>query len=192
MKAIHLLLALCVAMLGSSANATTTTPLPGDSLYQLDVPMTDQDGRQRELADLRGGVVVVSLFYTACPYMCPLIIDSLRQNERALDTDQRKQLSVVLVSVDAKRDTPERLKAMARERQLDTPRWTLAHTDAAHVRSLAAALDIAYRELPDGEFSHASKLVLLDRDGRIVATTDTMGKLDDSFVKALKQQLITH
>lgn len=189
MSAIRLLLLLCLATVGHAAIAATAAPLPGDSLYRLGVSMTDQDGRARDLSDLRGRVTVVSLFYTACPYMCPLIIDTLRQNERALGDDERGRLSILLVSVDAERDTPERLKAKAVERGLEPSRWTLARADVAQVRSLAAALDIPYRALPDGEFSHASTLVLLDRDGRIVARTDTMGRLDDDFVQALKRQL---
>ena len=171
------------------AFAAPTDPLPGDSLYQLAVPLTDHDGAERTLDDLRGKVVVVSMFYTTCPYMCPLIIDTVRQSERALDDAQRARLSVLLVSLDAKRDDPGRLKAQLTQRKLDGARWTLARTDAAHVRKLAAALGIQYRELDDGEFNHSSVLILLDRDGRIVARTETMGKTDPAFIDALKQQL---
>lgn len=182
---------LVLIVAGIAAHAATPSALPGDSMYQLALPMTDQDGRPRSLADLRGGVTVVSLFYTSCPYMCPLIIDTLRQSERALDDDERSRLSILLVSLDAEHDTPAVLKAKAVERKLDTRRWTLARTDAAQVRKLAALLDIQYRELADGGFSHSSKLVLLDRDGRIVASTETMGKLDDAFMQALRKQLAT-
>lgn len=177
------------SLFANHAHSAQPAVLPGDSVYQLAVPLTDQDGRQRTLADLRGGVVVVSMFYTSCPYMCPLIIDTLRQSERALDVGERARLSVLLVSFDAQRDGPTELKAQAEKRKLDTTRWTLARTDATHVRKLAATLGIQYRQLVDGEFSHSSMLILLDRDGRIVATTDTMGKTDPAFIEVLKKQL---
>ena len=74
------------------------------------------------------------------------------------------------------REVREFVKAQAEKRKLDTTRWTLARSEAPAIRKLAAALGIQYRELPDGEFSHASVLVLLDREGRIAARTETMGK----------------
>ena len=184
------LVALLVAgLFARPAHSAKPAALPGDSVYHLAVPLTDQDGRMRGLADQRDRVVIVSMFYTSCPYMCPLIIDTLRQSERALDAAERERLSVLLVSFDAKRDGPAELKAQATQRKIDTGRWTLARTDAPHVRKLAAALGIQYRELVDGEFSHSSMLLLLDREGRIVARTETMGKTDPAFIEALKKQL---
>lgn len=185
-----LMLALVTGSLcAGPVRAAPATSLPGDSLYQLAVPLTDQDGRPRTLDAFRGKVVVVSMFYTSCPYMCPLIVDTLRMSERALEDQQRARLAVLLVSLDAKRDGPAELAALADKRKLDRARWTLARTDAAHVRKLAAALGIQYRELEDGEFNHSSMLILLDGEGRIVARTDTMGKTDPDFIAALKKQL---
>lgn len=169
--------------------AAPGNPLPGDSIYHLATPLIDQDARRFDIAELRGKVVVTSLFYTSCPYMCPLIIDTLRQTERALDDEERARLNVLLITLDTKRDDPAALKAQAQKRKIDTARWTLARTESADVRKYAAAIDIAYRELPNGEFSHASTLVLLDREGRIVARTDTMGKIDADFVEAIRRQL---
>ena len=176
-------------VLAERAHCAEPAALPGDSVYHLAVPLIDQEGRARALDGKRGEVVIVSMFYASCPYMCPLIIDTLRQSERTLDAEQRARLSVLLVSFDAKRDGPAELKAQATQRKIDTARWTLARTDASHVRKLAAALGIQYRELVDGEFSHSSVLILLDRDGRIVARTETMGKTDPVFIEALKKQL---
>lgn len=178
-----------IGLISVNAYAVPGSPLPGESLYNLTTPLIDQDARAQNLADSRGKVVVISLFYTSCPYMCPLIIDTLRQSERALDDVERANLSVLLVSLDAKRDGPAELKAQFERRKLDASRWTLARSEAPAVRKLAAALGIQYRELPDGEFSHASVLVLLDREGRIVARTETMGKTDPDFIAALKKQL---
>lgn len=180
---------LIALLLCSPAQAEAPAALPGDSIYQLDVPLVDQDGETHALPSLRGQPRIISMFYASCPYMCPLIIDTARITERKLDPEQRKKLSVLLVSMDAKRDDPAALTALARQRKIDTSEWTLARTDAANVRKLAAVLGIQYRELDDGEFSHSSVLILLDAEGRIVARTETMGKTDPEFVEAVERVL---
>ncbi|MBN8481170.1 MAG: SCO family protein [Xanthomonadales bacterium] len=159
--------------------------LPGDSLYQLRLPLTDQRGTARALDATRGEVTVVTMFYASCPYMCPLIIDTLKLTEARLDEAKRAHLRVLMVSLDAVNDTPDRLMALAGKRKLDAARWTLARTDAAHVRELATALGIRYRDLGNGDFNHSSMLVLLDREGRVLARTETMGKVDAAFLAAV-------
>ena len=182
------ILMLGLALAAATAGAAADT-LPGDSLYQLQVPLTDQRGAARALDATRGQVTVVTMFYASCPYMCPLIIDTLKLTEARLDDAKRARLRVLMVSLDAANDTPERLQAQVDKRKLDTSRWTLARTDAAHVRELATALDIRYRDLGNGDFNHSSMLVLLDRDGRVLARTETMGKVDDRFLAALDAAL---
>ncbi|MBL0164422.1 MAG: SCO family protein [Xanthomonadales bacterium] len=190
--ALAILLVLAMSGIAFSARAAPGTDLPGDSVYQLHAPLLDQDGKTIDFASLRGKPRLLTMFYASCPYMCPLIIDTARMSERALGEDERAKLSVLMVSFDAKRDNPAALKALADKRKVDTARWSLTGTDAAHVRKIAAILGIQYRPLDDGEFSHTSVLILLDAQGRIVARTETMGKVDPEFVAAIKQVLGTH
>ena len=184
-----LIVVFALTLLPSRAISSPPANLPGDSVYQLDAALTDQDGRVLHFADGRGKPRLVSMFYSACPYMCPLIIDTIKQTEHALPEPDRHRLEVLLVSFDAERDTPPVLKALAGKRHLDTPRWTLAHAEAAHVRRLAAVLGIQYRPLQNREFSHSSVLLLLDAQGRIVARTEKLGAPDADFVEAVKRLL---
>jgi len=177
------------ASIGVGATEPVGDALASDSVYQLDIALTDQNDRARTFASQRGRVSLVSMFYATCRFTCPLIIDALRQTEQALDAEARARLAVLLVSFDPEQDTPEELLALAVQRKLDLQRWTLARTESANVRTLAAILDIRYRELPDGEFSHTSPLILLDAQGRILARTDVLGKADPAFVEAVRQAL---
>lgn len=163
--------------------------VPSDSVYQLDAALTDQDGRALHFSDGRGKPRLVSMFYSSCPFMCPLIIDTIKKTEHALPEPDRERLEVLLVSFDADRDTPAALKTMAGKRHIDTPRWTLAHASAADVRSIAAVLGIQYRQLQNHEFSHSSVLVLLDAEGRIVARSEKLGEPDADFVAAVARVL---
>lgn len=191
MKLRHLLLA---ALLGLAAPlpATAASPaaLPGDSAYRLADTYTDQAGSDFQLADGRGRVRLVAMFYTSCRYVCPLIIDSAKGVEHALAPAERARLGVLLVSLDPARDDVAALRSVFDKRRLDPARWTLARTEAAGVRKLAAVLGVRYRALADGEFNHTSALVLLDRDGSVLARTEKLGSVPDpAFLAAVKAAL---
>lgn len=161
--------------------------LPGESIYRLDLALVDQDGRGVMLRERRGGPVLIAMFYTSCPYMCPLIVESIKRTEHALDDDGRARLRVVLVSFDSARDTPPVLKSTAEKRHIDLARWTLARAEPADVRRLAAVLDVQYRALPDGGFNHSGVMTLLDAEGRIAARTDKLGDVDAEFLAAVQK-----
>jgi protein SCO1/2 len=165
--------------------------LPGDSIYRLDIPLVNQDGAGSHLGDRRGKLQLVSMFYTSCKFVCPRILDTLLLTERSLSPEERQRVGVLVVSFDPVRDTPAELKSVFDKRKLDGARWTLARAEASNVRKLAAALDIRYRVLADGEINHATTLALLDREGRIVARTSTLGSQDPEFVTAIRNALST-
>lgn len=185
----------CLALLALALLAPSTAPavppataLPGDSVYQLPLPLTDQDGRRADWRARRGRPQLVSMFYTSCQYICPLIVESGKAVDRQLTPSQRQRLGVMLISMDPKRDDAAALKKVALERKVDTRRWTLAAPPAGDVRAVAGVLGIRYRQLADGEFNHTSALVLLDADGRVLARTERMGsRPDPEFVAAVRK-----
>ncbi len=178
-------------LLASDASAAgKTAPLPADSLYQLSLPLTDQDGHTANWGTRRGKPQLVAMFYTSCQYICPLIVDSGKAIERQLDAKQRNKLGILLISMDPQNDDPATLKTVVDKRKLDTSHWTLASPPKKDVRAVAGVLNIRYRELADGSFNHSSALVLLDADGRILARTEKMGSdPDPEFVAEVKKAL---
>jgi protein SCO1/2 len=170
------------------AAAPKPAPLPGDSVYQLTLPLTGQDGRTADWRALRGKPRLVSMFYTSCQYMCPLIVESGKAVERQLDAAQRARLGVVLVSMDPARDTPAVLQKTAAARGVDGKRWLLAAPPAASVREVAGVLGVRYKQLPNGDFNHNSVLVLLDAEGRILARSEKIGSVPDpDFLAAVRK-----
>jgi len=151
-------------------------------------PRVDQNGKGWDWRTHRGKPRVVSMFYTSCQYICPLIVDSGKAVEHALTPAERARLGIVLISMDPKRDTPAALMTVASKRRLDPARWSLASPRPEDVRAVAGVLGVRYRLLADGEFNHTSALVLLDADGRIVARTEQMGtRLDPEFLAAVRR-----
>ena len=183
--ALHLLAAAMLISLTASAAPTKTPTLPANSVYQLSVPFTDQEGRASTLADWRGKPVMITMFYSSCQFVCPRIVEALKKTEASLAPPHAK-LPVLMVTLDPARDDTATLKAMAEERHIDPKLWTLARTDARNVRKLAAMLGIQYRELPSGEFNHSSVIILLDAEGRVIGKTSVLGEADPAFVKLVR------
>lgn len=157
----------------------------GESIYQLELDLTDQAGEPIGLDVFKGQPVLVSMFYARCPHVCPMIISTIQMTEAELAPEQRERLRVLLVSLDPEHDTPERLAAAAAKQNVDTSRWKLARTDAAGVRQLAAVLGIRFRQRPDGEFNHTTLITLLDGGGVPVASADRLMHADPSILTAI-------
>ena len=162
-------------------------PLPANSIYQLAVPLTNQEGKSSNLIDRRGQPLLISMFYTGCQFVCPRIVDALKKTEESLTPAERSRVPVLMVTFDPARDDVAALKEVINERHLNSAQWTLARTDERHVRKLAATLAIQYRALPSGDFNHTSVLILLDAEGRIAGRTSTIGAADPTFVKLVKK-----
>lgn len=179
-----LLLPLLLASLAVHADAGEE---PGASLYQVEAALTDQDGRRHGLDVHRGHPVLITLFYASCPAACPLIIDTLRDTEKQLTAAERADLRVLMISVDPENDTPAALQALARQRRIDTARWTLSTADAETVRTIAALLDVQYRKLPDGGYNHSSVVTLLSPTGAILSRSTRLGTADTALVAKLRE-----
>lgn len=176
------LLITCVA-LAQPGNEKT---LPANSIYQLKVSLEDQSGTRVGLNHYQGQPTIVSMFYASCPHVCPLIISTIKLTEGVLNEQQRSELRVLMISVDPERDTPEILLDTLQRHVVDANRWSMTRPEADDLRTIAGVLGVKYKQLPDGEFNHNSKLILLDSTGKPVAHTSQIGRLDETFVEAVK------
>lgn len=145
------------------------------SVYDLETPWRDEEGRERGLASLRGKTQVVAMVYTQCTHTCPAIVAELKRLEAALPAEERAKVGFVLVSLDPARDTPAQLKAFAASMRLDAAAWTLLTGGEDAVRELAAVLGIRYRAETDAQISHSNTYLVLNADGRMVHRQDGVG-----------------
>jgi protein SCO1 len=167
--------------------AEAPAALPGASLYQLGITLDAAGGARLALDSLRGAPVIVTMFYSTCTSVCPMLTLAMQRIATGLDAGAR--VKFLMVSLDAVRDTPARLEEFAADHHLQRPPFIVAHATAADVRALAAALGIRYRQLPDASFSHSSVITLLDRDGVPVTRTPVLAAEDPGFVASVRAQL---
>ena len=106
--------AIGMATAASSAPlAMKVAALPGDSIYQLPVVLTGQDGRSTGLDSRRGAPVLIGMFYTSCKFVCPMLIETVHDVEAKLSAEEREHVTVLLVSIDPAHDSVEVLKRFA-------------------------------------------------------------------------------
>src|SRR3954452_23516339 len=77
-----------------------------------DVALTDTSGHQWNLLKQGAGKVTVTYFgYTNCPDACPQDMAALASAIRRLPVAQQKQVQVVFITVDPKRDSRAAIRA---------------------------------------------------------------------------------
>jgi len=137
------------------------------SLYLLDSKWTSDVNREIKLGALRGRPQIVAMFFTHCEYACPILVSELKTIESKLPPAVLAKVDFLLVSIDAKRDTPAELASFREKRQLTSERWTLLRGEADDARELAALLGVNYAEDSRGQFAHSNLITLLNAEGEV-------------------------
>ena len=173
---------------GEAAPANNTPPV-GDSIYALPVPLERSDGQRMPLAGFRGRPLLLAMFYSQCSSACPVLVERLRVSVGRLAPEERRRLTILLVSLDPGRDTPAALEEFAGRHHIGDDGWVLARASAHDTRALATVLGIRFRALPDGTITHSAPIVLLDAAGSIIARTTELQSDDAAFEAALRAAL---
>lgn len=176
----------------TAAASTANNALPGNSLYQLDISLTDASNQRFSLRDMAGTPVLVTMFYGDCNAACPIIIETLKRTVEALGPNASK-LRVLMVSLDPFNDSPAGLAQLVKNKQLDPQRFRLAVAkDESQTRMLAGALQIKFRQLGDGVINHTTRVALLDGSGLTKAVSTRLDTTPDAeFVKQINSLLKT-
>jgi protein SCO1/2 len=109
--------AAALAGCGSSGSSHTGVP-PSNRLEGLllnppqpaaPLALHNYTGQLVSLATMRGKAVFVTFVYTHCPDVCPLIVSNLARAQRSLGPAAR-DVRIVAVTVDPRRDTPKAIR----------------------------------------------------------------------------------
>ncbi len=132
-----------------------------------DFTLLNREGKPVRLSSYRGKPLLVSFIYTACFQICPLTTRSLQTAvEAGRDVFGTDQYNIVSIGFNQPGDTPEALKAFARQHRISQPNWEFLSPHASIVESLAHEFGFSYAATPAG-FDHVLQVTLLDADGRI-------------------------
>jgi len=167
--AVLIALAAAVALLDSAPPAK---PLPVYGAV-TNFSLSDQDGRMVSPADWRGRICVVDLIFTRCLGPCPIVSGTMARLQAALPASPPVRL--VSLTSDPAYDTPAELKKYGERFGARPGVWTFLTGPKEMLRHLAmeelklSMVDkpAAEQETPVDLVIHSTKLVLLDRQGRI-------------------------
>lgn len=171
------------------ADAALSSSLPADSVYNLAVNLEDQFGEMHGLDQHKGQATLVTMLYASCPHVCPMIISTIKLTESKLSVEEQARLRIMTISIDPERDTPEVLLELMERHAVDAARWSLVRPEPGDLRAIAGVFGFKYKQLPDGEFNHSTKIILLDSAGRQIASTGQLGRHDPAFLEAIKASL---
>jgi len=129
--------------------------------------LTDHNGSPRTLADFRGKVVLVVFGFTQCPDVCPTTLADLASTMKLLG-DRAREVQVLFVTVDPKRDTPELLRQYVTAFH---PEFLALHGDAAATSKATRDFKVYAQEQPGktaGSYTvnHSVQVFVMDRAGK--------------------------
>ncbi len=122
-----------------------------------------------KLSDFRGKLVLIYFGYTHCPDICPTALALTTGALKQLNPQDLAQVQTLFISVDPKRDTPER---MAEYAGFFHPSIIGLTGSEAQINDVARRFG-AYYSIADGasadsyEVDHSSQTVVVDRDGQV-------------------------
>jgi protein SCO1/2 len=166
---------------------TDTAGFSDMSIYNLPSTWTNQNGEELQIKDLQGDVLVMVMIYTTCKAACPRLVADMRNIEEKLPENTKGKVKMIFVSIDPETDTPERLKAFAKENLMDEEPWLFLRSTEANTREFAAVLAVNYKEISPINFSHSNIISVFNEKGVLVFQQEGLGVNSDNTIKNIEQ-----
>ncbi|PCH75777.1 MAG: SCO family protein [Flavobacteriaceae bacterium] len=145
------------------------TPIPS---FQF----TNQDGVLMSSDYYKGKVYVVEFFFTTCTTICPKMNVNMVKIQNEFYS--RIDFGIASFSINPKHDSPEILKAYAKEKGANSKRWHFFTGDQDAIYDLATNGFTLYvgenDQVLDG-FEHSGSFALIDKNGFIRSRKDNFG-----------------
>ena len=185
-----------IACLGFvSMNATsnikvskTQGALPDSSVYQLTSTWESDVGKPIQLQSLRGKPRVMTMFFSQCESICPMLMGQLKLLEMELPKDLKQRFGFVLVTFDVERDSVESLRDYRKRLGFSLDNWKILRGNADDTRELALLLGVEFQPGGKGQIDHNGLIVLLDEEGRIVKKVSEI-KDRSAFISEMQRMI---
>jgi protein SCO1 len=140
----------------------------------LDLPFTDESGREVTLRRYFGKPVILALVYYQCPSLCNMVLNGVLRSIKRLDFTAGNQYEVIAVSFDP-RETPQ-MAAAKKQTYLDDyerqgtaqPGWHFLTGPETSSKALADSVGFRYvYDAMTNQYAHSSAIMILTPTGRI-------------------------
>jgi protein SCO1/2 len=151
-------------------------PFP-EAYPRLNLPLpefrlVDREGISRTGADLQGRIVLLGFAYGHCTTVCPTTVAALQAAAHGI-AELRPR--VVIITLDAWRDTPSALSGLARKWGLDDDALLLSGNPVEVNRVLDEFRIERTRNGQTGEIDHVSTIYVVDSQGHIAYALNALG-----------------
>ena len=160
--------------------------------------LTERSGKQVELNDLRGKVILMAYVYTSCPRGCSMIVEEMKAvyNEFA---PTHPGFQIVSFTIDPE-DTPAHMKEFAEKRGITKDNWWFVNGPKNDVRTFLS-YDVKFydvKEIPEKDrfspgdkYEHDMRVALVDHEGHVRGMYNIINP-DPEFQKLDREKLRKH
>jgi len=133
-----------------------------------DYSFRDTRGQRVSLADLRGRPLVISMIYSSCADVCPVITSTLESVDGiARDALGDDAYTIVTIGFDVSADNPVRMQSFARKYGVPvSDHWMFLSGDLLSVAGLSEDIGFQFFESPKG-FDHLTQTTIVDAEGKV-------------------------
>jgi len=159
----------------NTSKSLNNNEISEESIFNLTSQWHTEENATIQLKDLKGKTLVMVMIYTSCKAACPRLVADMRNIEAQIPKEKLKDLNFILVSIDPETDTPERLKAFAKENLIDGEQWTFLQGTKSSVREFANVLAVKYKQISPLDFSHSNIISVFNSEGELVHQQEGLG-----------------
>jgi protein SCO1/2 len=162
----------------------------------LDFKFTNEFGQPVSFNDLKGKAVAFTFFYTRCPIpeYCPRLMKNFVEASEKLKATPTAPTNwhLLAISFDTKFDTPEVLRAYARQYSYDSNHWSFLTGPADKIAELGRASG-AFYDAENQFANHGFSTLVLNAQGKLQMRFPIGGNLSDMLVgEILKAAAVTN
>lgn len=128
------------------------------------------------------------MIYTSCKAACPRLVADMRAIEAKLDKKTKKNVKLILVSIDPVTDTPQKLKSFAIANKLNHDPWIFLRSTEDNTREFAAVLAVNYKQISPMEFSHSNIISVFNTDGELIYQQEGLAVNNTKTVETINQE----
>jgi len=148
------------------------------------------DGEEISLDVYRGKPLLISMIFTSCHHICPTttkhIDKAARSAQEVLGDDS---FAIVSIGFDTVNDTPDAMRAFARQQDVRAGNWQFLSATPETVESLSRDLGFQFYPSPRG-YDHLIQLSMIGRHGDIVTQVYGIDFPLPSLVEPLKHLVL--
>lgn len=138
------------------------------------VSLEDGNGKELQLHDYKGKIVLATFMYTSCGDVCPILEMKFKEVYDGLPKEYLgKEVVFLSFSFDQERDTPQRLKEYGKHFDVDGITWKMVRfSDYDKQQAFLDLIGVVVIPNETGGFEHNSAIYMINEKGNLIEIFD--------------------